>query len=262
MAPSKHRYLGSPPVPCAHLLLRWPSGWSPWAPQEPLGKERRPREQWVMKASAKRLQGQAGQGRGEGAGKDVPRGAAHPASRTSPQDIGVPSRDPAQEGLQSVLVLVGKVTPSVTGCCNQRAANPEGLWLWTVVPTQEECSSHGMAETEGAGLRRSIEIPHAYTTPHTSPHTHAYTCSYTNPHTYRHRHTHIHSTHSHTNSLFSKHGRTSSEKETAAPGKEGCSAKVHLEFPILGTHEVGTERSWGIWQTRNDVHKLNSHFFS
>ena len=35
-----------------------------------------------------------------------------------------------------------------------------------------------------------------------------------------------------------------------------------LNFPSSGTHEVGTERLWGIWQTRNNVHKLNSHFFS
>lgn len=261
MAPSKHRYLGSPPVPCAHLLLRWPSGWSPWAPQEPLEKER-PWEQWVMKASAKGLQGQAGQGRREGAGKDVPRGAAYPASRTPPQDIGVPSRDPAQEGLQSVLVLVGKVTPSVTGCCNQRAANPEGLWLWTVVPTREECCSHGMAEREGAGLRRSTEIPHAYTT-----HTHVHTRMPTHAHTQIHTHigtdtpTSMAHTVTPTSSLANTAGlvlRKRLQPQERKDARPGCT----LSFPSLGTHEVGTERLWEIWQTRNDVHKLNSHFFS
>lgn len=212
--------------------------------------------------SAKDPQGQAGQGRRDGAGKDVPKGVARPASCTLAQDLGVPSRAPAQEGLQSVLVLVGKVTPSATGCCNQRAANPEGLWLWTVVPTREDCCSHGMPERKECCAQKVHRDTTCTHNPHTRPHTHTYTCSYTNPHTYRHGHTHIHGTHSHTNFLFSKHARTSSEKETAAPGKEGCSAKVHLNFPSSGTHEVGTERLWGIWQTRNNAHKLNSHFFS
>lgn len=128
--------------------------------------------------SAKDPQGQAGQGRRDGAGKDVPKGAARPASCTLAQDLGVPSRAPAQEGLQSVLVLVGKVTPSATGCCSQRAANPEGLWLWTVVPTREDCCSHGMPERKECctqKVHRDTTCTHNPTHVHTRTPTHAHT---------------------------------------------------------------------------------------
>lgn len=86
-----------------------------------------------MKAGAKGPQGQAAQGRSQGAGKEVPRGTACPASRTPPQDTGVPSRPPAQEALQPVLVLVGKVTPSDTALATKGLQTPKacgcGRWF-------------------------------------------------------------------------------------------------------------------------------------
>lgn len=172
MAPSKHGYLGSPSVPCAHLLPKWPSGWNPWAPQEPLQKER-PREQRVMKAGTKGPQGQAVQGRSEGAGKEVPSGAARPASHTPPQDMGVPSRAPAQEALQSVLVLVGKVTPSDTAVATKGLQTPKACGCGRWFPPEKTAVHTGGQTEKGAGLRRSVEVPHAHTIPpHTSTQAH------------------------------------------------------------------------------------------
>lgn len=116
-----------------------------------------------MKADAKGPRGQAAQGRSKGAGKEVPSGAARPASRTPPQDTGVPGRAPAQEALQSLLVLVGQVTPSDTAVATKGLQTPKACGCGQWFPPEKTTVHTGGQTEKGAGLRRSVEVPHAHT---------------------------------------------------------------------------------------------------
>lgn len=77
---------------------------------------------------------------------------------------------------------------------------------------------------------------HAYTRVHTPTSTHKHTCMHGLIHVCTHPETHAHTS---TSASLYQTLLEYSEKEAPVPGKEGCSARVPLEFP---TRAFGTER--------------------
>lgn len=125
-------------------------------------------------------------------------------------------------------------------------------------------------KADGREKRALTQNVHRDTTrAHTRSHTHmsAYTCPYTNPHVHTRIHTHRHGhtcIHAHTAISASSLTNTAVlilRKRARPQERRDGWPRCTSNFPSPGTHSIGTERSWELWQTRNDGHKLNSHFF-
>lgn len=102
----------------------------------------------------------------------------------------VPSRAPAQEGLQPGS-LVGKVAPSDTGCGNERTADSKGVWLWSVVPIRGGLRSNGRQERYVCG-NSTRTPPHTHTSLQEHMHTHTHPRTLMDMSTYTSRHTQTH----------------------------------------------------------------------